>query len=265
MTGTVFRVLITRPAEDAAPLAGRLAALGIAALIEPMLAIRLIAGPPPDLAGVQALLITSANGVRALAARSAARSAQRGVVVFAVGDASAAAARAAGFARIESAAGDVESLGRLVRARLDPSGGALLHVAGAEVAGALADDLRAAGFDYRRTVLYRAATADRLSPAAAAALAEGSIAAVLLYSPRTAAALVRLIGAAGLAAACARIDALCLSGAVARAAAGIAWRSVRTAARPDQDALIALTLACRDERTAAGGDDFVSRRPGLCL
>ena len=261
MTGTVFRVLITRPAEDAAPLAGRLAALGIAALIEPMLAIRLIAGPPPDLEGVQALLITSANGVRALAARSA----QRGVVVFAVGDASAAAARAAGFARIESAAGDVESLGRLVRARLDPSGGALLHVAGAEVAGALADDLRAAGFDYRRTVLYRAATADRLSPAAAAALAEGSIAAVLLYSPRTAAALVRLIGAAGLAAACARIDALCLSGAVARAAAGIAWRSVRTAARPDQDALIALTLACRDERTAAGGDDFVSRRPGLCL
>lgn len=261
MTGTVFRVLITRPAEDAAPLAGRLAALGIAALIEPMLAIRLIAGPPPDLEGVQALLITSANGVRALAARSA----QRGVVVFAVGDASAAAARAEGFVRIESAAGDVESLGRLVRARLDPSGGALLHVAGAEVAGALADDLRAAGFDYRRTVLYRAATADRLSPAAAAALAEGSIAAVLLYSPRTAAALVRLIEAAGLAAACARIDALCLSGAVARAAAGLAWRSMRTATRPDQDALIALTLTCRDERTAAGGDDFVSRRPGLCL
>ncbi len=261
MTGTVFRVLITRPAEDAAPLAGRLAALGIAALIEPMLAIRLIAGPPPDLEGVQALLITSANGVRALAARSA----QRGVVVFAVGDASAAAARAAGFVRIESAAGDVESLGRLVRARLDPSGGALLHVAGAEVAGALADDLRAAGFDYRRTVLYRAATADRLSPAAAAALAEGSIAAVLLYSPRTAAALVRLIEAAGLAAAGAALDALCLSSAVARAAAGIAWRGVRTAARPDQDALIALTLTCRDERAAPGGDDFVSRRPGVCL
>lgn len=242
----VFRVLITRPAEDAEPLARLLRTDGIAAMIEPLLEIRVLAGPPPALAGVQALLITSANGIRAFAARSS----ERGVPVFAVGDASAAAARDAGFARIESAAGDVDALARLVRSRLDPRQGALLHIAAAEVAGALGQTLGDAGFTYHRAVLYRAKTVDRLSQPTRAALAHGRIAAVLLYSPRTAAALVRLVREAGLIEHCANVHALCLSAAVARAAQALRWRCVHIAEKPEQDALIALTRRCRSAEGA---------------
>ena len=60
------------------------------------------------------------------------------------------------------------------------------------------------------------------------------------FSPRTAEAFVSLVGACGLAAACERLEALCLSPAVAKTLAGLAWRRVRTASRPDQDALLEL-------------------------
>ena len=51
----------------------------------------------PFLDGVQAVLFTSANGVRAFAAATT----RRGFRAFAVGDATAAAARAAGFADVD--------------------------------------------------------------------------------------------------------------------------------------------------------------------
>jgi len=100
-----MRVLITRPREDAAPLAARLAAKGIDSLIEPLLLIHLLPGAPLDLAGLQGLLVTSANGVRAFAARQP----DRDIPVYAVGDASARAAGVAvvvmsyGYTRIPSA------------------------------------------------------------------------------------------------------------------------------------------------------------------
>ncbi|MDP6883999.1 MAG: uroporphyrinogen-III synthase [Rhodospirillales bacterium] len=95
-----MRLLVTRPRDDAEALAGPLAALGIEILIEPLLGIRYRDGPPPDLAGVQAILATSANGVRALVRRCD----DRDVAVFAVGDATARAARAAARGRGAAAA-----------------------------------------------------------------------------------------------------------------------------------------------------------------
>src|SRR5690348_11971932 len=86
-----IRALVTRPRAEAASLAGALAARGVAALLEPLLDIH-FRDPAhlPDLAGVQALLCTSANGVRALARFST----ERGLKLFAVGDATASRARA---------------------------------------------------------------------------------------------------------------------------------------------------------------------------
>ena len=89
-----MRVWITRPAEDAARLAEAIRAQGIEVLIEPLIRIVFADGPPLALAGAQALLATSANGVRAFARRGQ----QRDVLVLAVGDASARAAREEGFA-----------------------------------------------------------------------------------------------------------------------------------------------------------------------
>lgn len=230
-----MRLLITRPEDDARPMAAALAGRGIDSLIEPLLAIELLEGPALDVDGVQALLITSANGARAAARRTA----RRDVRVFAVGDASARAARDAGFADVRSAGGDVADLARLVAAEASPAAGALVHVAGSHVAGDLAGMLEGAGFIYRRVVLYAARPAESLSDAAHTALAGATLDGVLFFSPRTAATFVSLVEAAALSSACARLTAYCLSQAVAERVAPLAWAGVVVAARPEQAALLA--------------------------
>src|SRR6185295_1983303 len=114
--------------------------------------------PPEDfastLAASQAVLITSVNGARALAEANE----QRSKPVFAVGDTTAATAEGLGFTSVVSASGDANALSELIRQRLDPATGPLLHVSGAEVAGELAP----AGFEARRVVLYEAQEAKAL-------------------------------------------------------------------------------------------------------
>ncbi len=231
-----MRLLITRPRDDAEPLARVLRDRGIEPIMEPLLTIEVLPGPPLDLDGVQAILVTSANGVRALAARDG----RRHLPMFAVGDASARAAAEAGFAKVESAAGDVDALARLVTRTLKPGGGALVHVAGSTVAGDLSGHLSEAGFACRREVLYRAQKAESLSAATVAALNAGAMHGVVLYSPRTAGTFCQLIDRAGLAESCRDLKAFCLSPAVAAKAEAVAWREILVAARPDQAALLDL-------------------------
>ena len=230
-------VLVTRAEPDGERLAQTLRARGIDVLVEPLMSVRFAPESArvlaPFLADVQAILFTSANGVRAFAAASG----QRDIKVFAVGDVTARAARDAGFAEIRSAAGAVEDLAALVIASAKPAGGPLLHVAGSVTAGDLAGLLEAAGFSLRRAVLYEAVPAERLSDATRAALECGAIDAALFFSPRNGATFVHL--AAGLENACARIDAVALSRAVAQALQPLPWRQILVAAKPNEAALLA--------------------------
>jgi uroporphyrinogen-III synthase len=232
------RVLITRPQPAAAALAARLAALGHEAMVEPLLTIV----PETDarerlaqaLAGAQAVLLTSANGAEATAAATD----RRDLRVFAVGDATAKAARAAGFAEVESAGGDVASLAALVRARVAAGDGALVHVRGADAAGDLAGDLAASGFTLRQVTLYRAIPAESLNSRVTAALLGRRIDAALFFSPRTAATFVRLARAAGIETACAASVAVTLSPAVAAELTALPWRKVVVAGEPTETAML---------------------------
>jgi uroporphyrinogen-III synthase len=241
------RALVTRPAEDAAPLARALAERGIDALLQPLLAIHPVGDAGrrlgEALAGAQALLFTSANGVRAVVAASP----RRELPVFAVGDASAAAARIAGFRSVASAGGDVADLARLVAARLAPQRGPLVHAAGSEVAG----DLEALlpGFTLRRAVLYEARAADALLPETVAALRRGALDLALFFSPRTAATFVSLAAAQAVGDTCRAVTAIGLSAAVAARLGALPWRALRTAAAPTQGALLAaLDRAVAEQR-----------------
>src|SRR5262249_53509748 len=182
------------------------------------------------LAGVQARLFPSANGVRSFAGLAGGRDLPgwRELPAFAVGNATAAAARSAGFRRVESAAGDVAALAKLAVERLDPKAGALFHAAGSAVAGDLAGLLEQAGFTLRREMLYEARPAEQLSPATVTDLANGRFDLVLFFSPRTAATFVALARSAGegVVAGCGKAAALCLSPAVATAARELPWRDV---------------------------------------
>jgi uroporphyrinogen-III synthase len=229
-----MRILVTRPRDDAGRLADRLEARGHDVLIEPLFTIEPALDAPLDLDGVQALLMTSANGARAFAQQSP----RRDLRVFAVGDATAETARALGFAEVESAGGDVGDLARLVRDRARPADGALLHAAGSAVAGDLAGQLGADGFEMRRAVLYRAEPVDALSAGTVAALRDGRVDVVLFFSPRTARTFVSLAKAAGVAGACADVAVAGLSPAVVEAASEISWAVREVAETPTEAAML---------------------------
>ena len=228
-----MRVAITRPKADAEPFAEALRKIGVEPILEPLISIENIEGPSLDLTLYQAVLITSANGARALKNRTA----ERNIRVFAVGDASAQASIEAGFQNVESAGGNVETLAQLVINRLSDEDGPLLHGAGTRVAGDLSGELSQAGFDVRREVLYRARFIDSFSTQFVRALELGSIDGVALFSPRTASAFVELAEKSNVTN-LNGVTAYCLSQAVVEKASGLSWGNIIVAKTPDQASLL---------------------------
>jgi uroporphyrinogen-III synthase len=240
-----MRLLLTRPREDAERSARTLRARGHEVELEPLLAIRFrpdALDPARDLAGVQALALTSLNGLRAYLAAGG----PKNLPVFAVGPASAAAAQEAGFASVRAAGGDIRSLAALIVASLDPAAGALLHPAGTVSAGDLAGALATAGFTLRRAVLYEAAAAGRLSERTVTLLRAHAFDGALFYSPRTAATFVSLVRRAALESCCASLTAYCLSPAVAGALGSLEWVRLRVATEPSEAALLQAVEADRN-------------------
>lgn len=233
-----MRVLVTRPTEDAQRTAAELQARGHEAVIAPLVEIRFRDGPPLALKDVQAILATSANGVRALARRTP----RRDLPVFAVGPQTAEAACALGFLRVRNAQGDAAALAEAAKRWANPDGGVLFHPCAAQTKGGLAQTLRAAGFTIVNETFYDAVPLGELPAAAADALSRGAIAAALLFSPLSARALVAAVQRAGLAKACSGLEALCISQATADALAPLRFGAIRVAARPDQDAILAFLV-----------------------
>jgi uroporphyrinogen-III synthase len=231
-----MRILVTRPRGDAEDTAAKLVARGHQAVMAPLLDIQIRTGEEIALDDVQAVLITSANGVRALATRTK----RRDVKVLAVGAQSAIAARELGFADVEDAGGDAQALAGLAIAFLKPQGGALLHASGAETRGHLADLLSMRGFSVRSEVLYDAVAATTLPPEARTALVEGALDAALFFSPRTAGIFTDIVARGRLKDACRGLDALCISEPTAFELQSLPFRQIRVAASPTQDVLLAL-------------------------
>ena len=244
-----MRALITRPKEDSAAIAERLEELGIEPVIEPLMTVEPVADPEIDLDGVQAILLTSRNGVRALAGAIE----RRDIAVYAVGDSTAELARDSGFETVDSAGGDSDSLADLVRRRLKPEDGALLHAAGAAVAGDLAGVLTADGYDVRRREVYATRQVAALSVAACGLLSEGGIDLVLFFSPRTAQIFVGLVNQAGLAESCADITAVCLSRAVAHSVRPLGWREIFVAEQPNLSSMIEVAASAGADAAPAPG------------
>ncbi len=254
-------VFITRPLDDAVPLRDRWAALGFEPVVTPLLTIQPRAMAAPALDGMRALAFTSANGVRAFAALSP----ERALPVYAVGEATAAAARQAGFVHVDAAGGDVASLAALITARTP---GPVFHGAGASLAGDLAGSLGAQGLSVRRETLYQAVPVAVLPEPLALALkgqrltgqtrkaearkgearkGEARLGVLTLYSPRTARVAVSLITAAGLVSGARHLALAGLSPAVTETAAAAAsgalpWRAVRTAATPSAQAMTKVVM-----------------------
>lgn len=229
-----MRLILTRQRSDSEILAQCLTALGHFVLIEPMLTIHPCHNAKLELDQAAAILLTSANGARALAGHTE----ERHLPVLCVGNATAHAAEDAGFKHISSADGDVTTLAALARELLKPGDGVLVHVAGSSVAGDLAGDLAAYGYHVQRTILYQAEVARQLSQPCQDALRTGDVDGILFFSPRSAATFVKLLRQEGLEEVCRNIELFGLSRAVAEAAAGPLWKGQNIAVKPRQDSLL---------------------------
>lgn len=181
-------IWITRAQPGADTTAERVRALGHDPVVAPLLTVHALSDVEIGLNGVVALAFTSANGVRAFADSSG----ERSLRVFAVGAATALAARSVGFKSVLSADGDVLALAEGIAARRGELRGAVLHPGAAEPAGDLCGVLASQGVEARSLILYETIPA---LPDEAAAPELARCDAVLLHSPRAAKALARYLKA----------------------------------------------------------------------
>ena len=183
-----MRVWVTRTQPGADATAARLRDLGHDPIVSPVLAVRRLP-VETGLSAVGALAFTSANAVDAFA--DAAKGA-RSLPVFTVGDATAAAARRAGFTDVLSAQGDIHALAELiVRERSRVRGGVLQPAAG-EPAADLEALLAEHGVDLQIVPVYETVAVEP-----AEALAQlATIDVVLVHSPKAARRLADLVAGA---------------------------------------------------------------------
>jgi uroporphyrinogen-III synthase len=224
-----LRLWVTRALPGAEATAARLVEMGHRPLVSSLLAIRRLK-PRLDLTGVGAIAFTSRNGVAAFTAHDS----ERALPVFAVGDATAEAARKAGFHDVRSASGDVTALADLIAAE---HGSGIVLIAGArEPAGDLPDALIAAGVQTRSAVVYAAIAAP--GGRGLTALKAGRLDGVLIHSPRAARRLAALTE--GLNPAASAVPAFCISPAAVAPLSGSAVFAPVAAGRPDEAALLSL-------------------------
>lgn len=216
-------ILLTRPTEGAARFADALRARleSVSIVTSPVLRIE-GTDARPDLSDDPVLVFTSVNGVEHGGLSGASRKA------LCVGDATARAARDAGFDSI-SAGGDLRDLVAMIAA--DPPRKPVLHLRGAHASGDLMTDLAALGVQARETVVYQQST-QPLSVRALAVLDGKTTVIVPLFSPRSARALAdQHRGQAPL-------DIVAISDAAAQAAAELPRRNLTVAAEPTAQAMI---------------------------
>lgn len=228
-------VLNTRPDTDSADLLNALEQRGYRHLSAPMLNITFPDPEEPfDIAPYQALIFTSANGVRAFASLSG----DRKLPALCVGDATARICADMGFGTIHSANGDIHDLAELIREKIDPARGPLFHPAARKTAGDLGQMLRDHGYQVDRQTVYEALASTAFPKDVLDALTGHHVDTVLFFSPRTAETFVKLIHSHKLERDLVGVSAICLSPAVQSRLADLTWHRTHVASQPTQEYLL---------------------------
>lgn len=234
-------LIVTRPSPDGEAtcerLTEKLAGKGFTTLHAPLMTIDINAAAPPPQQPFDRLAFTSANGVRAYQAQRWFEAKP----ALCVGAATADAAAKAGLDVIATAGGNVRDLLDDIQAG---SAGAILHVRGEYVTGALAADLTARGHAAQESVLYRARPTKTLSPSVVDAIGNGNTG-LLFYSPRTVRIFGNLIMGFHPALDLSSTDAFCLSPAIGDVARGLPFRHVLDAPQTSEAALVDMIALLR--------------------
>lgn len=227
-----MRVWVTRAEPEAQATAERLRVLGHDPFVAPVLEIRVL-NPHISLTGVAAIAFTSKNGVR----HTPLTDEMLALPAFAVGDATANAARKAGFTDVRSAGKDGPALADLLAAERDPAAGAVLVARAQEAAFDLEGALEAKGLETRTAIVYSSAPVLPTAEVTAALKADPPLDAVLVHSPRAARQAARLLGRSP---AVEALRGFAISEAVAAPLRGLRLKSLDVAPFPNEAALLKL-------------------------
>lgn len=211
-------LLRPQPGNDAS--ATRAREMGLTVIQVPLFDVLPADGGPLPTGPYDALLLTSINGVRFGATIMAAFV---GVPIYAVGEATAYAARLAGHENVITGGGDAQSTAAMMAADGRSS---VLHVAGEDVR-----PFDSLSMSIQRHTVYR--TVERDIAAVRAALSGLGRAVVAVHSPRAGIQLTLLIPATRRM----RIHIVAISEAAARVC-GKGWASLSISERPDDTALL---------------------------
>lgn len=242
-------VLVTRPHPDDQATAENLQARGFDVVRAPMLRFEALPFRDDDEAEYDAVIVTSANALRAVESRLAGHRLLK-LPLFAVGEHTAAVARQAGFSQVIVAKGGAQALLDLVlkrsKAKQLNKSAAILYLAGTDLAHDLAAELGEHGFTVVTYTTYRMVPASILPPEIVDAFAAGRIEAVLHYSQRSARAFLDAARAGGVEISALALPQCCISTNVAATLRDAGATQVISAASPDENALFeTLTRALR--------------------
>jgi uroporphyrinogen-III synthase len=239
-----MKMLVTRPEPDAQGTVARLNAVGISAIAAPLMVRKTLTPSLPQADGFNAMVLTSANALRALADRGVLEQ-YRHLPVFAVGDRTAREASQAGFLKVSSAAGALQDL--INAMAISGMRGPIFYPTGKHQSGDLAKALAPFGIMVVTAKVYDMVAVEALPDAILADLG-GEIRAALAYSRRSAEIF------ADLASNLPRerrnkLALLCLSETVAEPLLEARFSRISLADHPDEDAMISLALAFARDQT----------------
>jgi uroporphyrinogen-III synthase len=233
-------ILVTRPQPDNAATVAVLRAKGFAVLPAPMLRFEPVAFQDDSDARYGAVIVTSANALRAAEGQSAMNRLKQ-LPVFTVGERTAETAREIGFSNVISADGDATALRDLmvasVRAKKLKKTDTLLYLTGADLARDLAGELGERGFNVVTQTTYRMVPIVSLPRDVCDAFASSGVEAVLHYSRRSARAFLDAARAGGVEISALAIPQCCLSEAIASIVRDAGATQVMVARAPDEKAL----------------------------
>jgi len=209
-----LRIWVTRPEPDASATAALLRDAGYEVWVKPLLEVRTRSLDVDLDRGTQAFVLTSRNGVRALAAAPFADAARR-IKCFAVGAATAAELRDQGFTNVLTGSGRAAGLASFVAGHIERQSGGVVHISAECIAHDVVADLQALGAVARRVVAYDVRAAVGADAVDVETVRGAGADAVLLMSVRTAATYLQLVERQSLSEAVNTLRHICLSEAVA--------------------------------------------------
>jgi uroporphyrinogen-III synthase len=229
------RLLITRAIEHAIPTQRDVAALGYDTLLDPLLTIRAISNTQAISANTSALIVTSRNALQGMGGLANASA----FPLFVVGKETATLFAAAGYANIRCVAEQSADLPKLIKASVPAGMGGLLHITSQHAHTEFYDALLDAGYGIDQRLVYSADAATALQPDTEAALRENALSGALFYSARTAEIFGTLV-TPDLQPNLLRLNAYCLSDAVAAGLDKASWKKVTIAKSPTHLAMMDL-------------------------